>query len=127
MTLQEQMINELKEKEIFKQAKTYAFDYLDKIEEKDVYPSDKNLELLQILHEELKTESSNPKDILELLHKVGSHGTVTHTGGRYFGFIIGGAIPISLATKWLADIWDQCGGLYVSSPLNAELEMICER
>lgn len=126
MTLQERMINELEEKEIFRKAQSYAFDYLDKIEEKDVYPSEKNLEQLQVLHEELTNESSNPIDILSILHNIGSLGTVTHTGGRYFGFIIGGAIPISLASKWLADIWDQCGGLYVSSPLNAELELICE-
>lgn len=127
MDLQKQMLKELEKKEIFEQARNYAFEYLDKIEEKDVYPTEEHLNKLQILNEELSDESCNPKTVLSILQTTGSLGTVSHTGGRYFGFIIGGAIPISLATKWLADIWDQCGGLYVSSPINAELELICER
>ena len=126
MSIQEQMLNELKQKHIFDQARKYAFEYIDEIDEKDVYPSEENLEKLKIFTEEIPQESTSASGIISLLHSVGSLGTVTHTGGRYFGFVIGGATPISLATKWLTDLWDQCGGLYVSSPINAELEVVCE-
>ena len=126
MSIQEQMLKEMKQKHIFDQARKYAFEYIDEIEEKDVYPSEENLDKLRIFTEEIPQETTSASDIISLLHRVGSLGTVTNTGGRYFGFIIGGATPISLATKWLTDIWDQCGGLYVSSPINAELEVVCE-
>ncbi|MDH7445968.1 pyridoxal phosphate-dependent decarboxylase family protein [Aquimarina sp. 2201CG14-23] len=127
MDIKKQMLDELNRKEIFNQARDYAFEYIDKINDCDVYPSRENLEELKVLKEDLQNESFSASKILSLLHEIGTLGTVAHTGGRYFGFIIGGATPISLATKWLTDIWDQCGGLYVSSPINAELEVICEK
>lgn len=127
MGIQNIMLKELEAKKNFEQAKNYAFQYIDNIEEKDVFPQEHQLNQLEQLHEDLPPEPASPDEILTVLNDIGSLGTVTHTGGRYYGFIIGSAIPISLATKWLADVWDQCGGLYVSSPLNAELELICEK
>ncbi|MEO1449672.1 MAG: aminotransferase class V-fold PLP-dependent enzyme, partial [Bacteroidota bacterium] len=126
-TLREKMLAELQDKSIFEQARRHAFAYLDQLEQQDVYPQAEGLSQLKQLHEALGDEPAKPSDILDLLHEVGTQGTVAHTGGRYFGFIIGGATPVSLATRWLADVWDQCGGLYVSSPITAELEVICER
>jgi len=127
MNLQERMLKELEEKKIFDQARDYAFEYIDKLEEMDVYPSEESLNKLSAFDENIYENPSSPSEILSLLHNIGTLGTVAHTGGRYYGFIIGGATPISQATKWLTDLWDQCGGLYVSSPLNAELEVICEK
>jgi len=127
MNLQEQMLKELEEKKIFDQARNYAFEYIDKLEEIDVYPSEESLEKLSAFDEDITTNSTSASEILSFLHNTGTFGIVAHTGGRYYGFIIGGAIPITKATKWLTDIWDQCGGLYVSSPLNAELEVVCEK
>jgi len=121
------MLKELEEKKIFDQARDYAFEYIDKLEEMDVYPSEESLNKLSAFDENIYENPSSPSEILSLLHNIGTLGTVAHTGGRYYGFIIGGATPISQATKWLTDLWDQCGGLYVSSPLNAELEVICEK
>jgi glutamate/tyrosine decarboxylase-like PLP-dependent enzyme len=60
------------------------------------------------------------------LHKYGSPATVSSIGGRYFGFVTGGAIPVSLATKWLSDIWDQNAPLYLTSPIASKLESVVE-
>ena len=40
-------------------------------------------------------------------------------GPRYFGFVIGGSVPASVAASWLATAWDQNAGLYVLSGLLA--------
>jgi len=127
MQFQKEMLKELEGKEIFNQAQEYAFEYIDSVEGRDVYPSSDNIEKLQILNEQLSDAGADPREILSILHNTGSLGTITSTGGMYFGFVTGSAIPISVAAKWLADVWDQCGGLYVISPLNAELELTCER
>lgn len=127
MDLKKQMLDELNSKSLFDQARDYAFEYLDNTNDLDVYPSQESIDHLAIFKEDLQNDSFSASKILSLLHEVGTPATVTSTGGRYFGFIIGGATPISLATKWLTDIWDQCGGLYVLSPINAELEVVCEQ
>ena len=126
MSLQDEMRQQLVDKALFKQAQQNAFQYLDEIEKRDVYPSEESIESILQLKTNLQEDQTDPAEVLKQLHEIVVKGTVTHTGGKYFGFIIGGATPISLATKWLSDVWDQCGGLYVSSPINAELEVICE-
>ena len=120
------MLKELKDKDIFEQARFYAYEYIDGIEKMDVFPSKSSLENMNSFDEDLPEQSVSAKEVIELLHKFGSPATIAQTGGRYFGFVNGGAVPVSLGVKWLSDIWDQCGGLYLTSPINAKLETICE-
>lgn len=127
MDLQKNMFGELKDKKIFDLARTYAFSYADNIDKMEVYPSDENLKNLAIFDESIPESSTPAESIISQLNKFGSPATTAQTGGRYFGFVSGGAIPVSVAVKWLADFWDQNGGLYLTSPINAKLEMICEQ
>lgn len=120
------MLAELKDKELFNQARSYAFDYIDNIEKMDVFPSDQSLEKLKSFDEPLSEESNSAEKVLEQLHLMGGPNTIAQIGGRYFGFVNGNAIPASLGVKWLSDVWDQCGGLYLISPINAKLEAVCE-
>lgn len=112
---------------LFEQAKNYAFDYMQNILSQSVYPDKTAIEGLNIFKEPLQLEAGNPYDILNMLHYGGSPATVAQTGGRYFGFVNGGAIPAALAAKWLSDIWDQNPALYVISPIASILEEVCEK
>ena len=49
-------------------------------------------------------------------------GLVATTGPRYFGFVTGGAVPVTVAAEWLGSVWDQNGALYVMAPAVAVLE-----
>jgi glutamate/tyrosine decarboxylase-like PLP-dependent enzyme len=123
----ERMFHEMADKNLYDQAKEYAYDYLDKSLSRNVFPSQEAIEALGVFDESLPVKSQNPQEILEKLHKFGSPGTVLHTGGRYFGFVIGGTLPVSLAARWLGDFWDQNGGLYATSPIVSKLETVTEK
>lgn len=126
MKLQTQMFQELKDKEIFEQARQYAYAYIDEIDEMDVFPSAQSLTNLSAFDEPLPDKPGSALNVLHQLNHCGGPATIAQTGGRYFGFVNGGALPASLGVKWLADVWDQCGGLYLTSPINAKLESVCE-
>ncbi len=61
--------------------------------------------------------------IAELARSVDT-GLVATTGPRYFGFVTGGAVPVTVAAEWLGSAWDQNGALYVMSPAVAVMEDI---
>ena len=127
MSLRETMFLEMEEKKIFEQARKYAFDYADKAFERNVFPSDEAIDNLDKFVEDMPESSGNSLSILKQLHKFGSPATVSQIGGRYFGLVNGGVIPISLATRWLSDFWDQNTPLYLSSPITSKLEEITEK
>jgi glutamate/tyrosine decarboxylase-like PLP-dependent enzyme len=39
----------------------------------------------------------------------------------------GGALPVELAARRMADVWNQNTAHYVMSPINSRLEEVCER
>ncbi|MFT4995261.1 MAG: glutamate/tyrosine decarboxylase-like PLP-dependent enzyme, partial [Paraglaciecola sp.] len=120
------MFEQNKNKELLKRAQTFAFDYLDASLDREVYPTEQALNNLKQFDEDLPLEMSRPQDVLNLLGAFGSPATTAQTGGRYFGFVNGNALPIGLASRWLADIWDQNSALYVMSPIAAKLESLCQ-
>ncbi len=62
-----------------------------------------------------------------MLDEIGSPATVATAGRRFYGFVIGGSLPATLAANWLAGAWDQNAGLYVASPVATALEEIALR
>ena len=48
-------------------------------------------------------------------------------GGRFFGFVIGGSLPVALASNWLATAWDQNAALYGPTPGVAAFEQTALR
>ena len=124
--LQENMFLEMDQKNIFRQAQKYAFDYADTVRERDVYPSVDAIVDLDTFVEEIPQSTGNAVDVLEQLNRYGTPASVAQTGGRYFGFVNGGVIPVALAARWLSDFWDQNSALYAMSPVVAKLEEVTE-
>ena len=125
--IREKMFHEMKDKSIFNQVKDYAFSFADDSLTRNVFPTPEAIEGLKNFDEELPFEPDNPGEVLDRLHKFGSPATVIQGGGRYFGFVIGGTIPVSLAARWLSDFWDQNAGLFMTSPIASKLETVVEK
>jgi glutamate/tyrosine decarboxylase-like PLP-dependent enzyme len=62
--------------------------------------------------------------VIEHLARGADPGLVGMAGPRYFGFVIGGHVPASLAADWLTSTWDQNATLYVTSPANSVVEEV---
>jgi glutamate/tyrosine decarboxylase-like PLP-dependent enzyme len=45
-------------------------------------------------------------------------------GPRFFGFVIGGALPVTVASNWLATAWDQNTALQQATPGVSRLEVV---
>ncbi len=125
--LYKQIQDQIKEKTLFENAKTYAYEYMDTINQRPVYPDKMALNNLSQFDETLPESMGDAKDILRQLHEFGSPATVAQTGNRYFGFVNGGVTPVALAAKWLSDVWDQNAGLFIISPIASALESVCEQ
>ncbi|HXS90023.1 MAG TPA: pyridoxal-dependent decarboxylase [Steroidobacteraceae bacterium] len=110
---------------LLKDVAARATRYLDDVTLRDVFPSPAALRDLQGFSVELQDESIDPAKVLAELDTLGAPATVACTGGRYFGFVTGGALPAALAANMLAAAWDQNGGLEIQSPLAAHLEKVC--
>jgi glutamate/tyrosine decarboxylase-like PLP-dependent enzyme len=127
MTLQQRMFQLLSERTLFEQAKTDAFDYLDQISDRAPYPNEQALAGLKSFAEPMPSEPAEPAEMLRMLHEFGSPATVVTTGGKYYGLVTGSTLPPVMAVRWLADTWDQLAALYVTSPLMATLEDVCQQ
>jgi glutamate/tyrosine decarboxylase-like PLP-dependent enzyme len=80
--------------------------------------------LLARLGGPLPAGETDPLTVLASLQCDADPGIVAAPGPRYFGFVTGGALPVSVAADWLTSAWDQNAALYVMSPAVAVMEDI---
>ena len=72
-------------------------------------------------------EGTDPLALVDELAAVAEPGLTAMGSGRYFGFVIGGALPASLAADWLVSAWDQNAGLAQPTPAVSALEAVTGR
>jgi glutamate/tyrosine decarboxylase-like PLP-dependent enzyme len=111
-------------KELLENAARRAISYLEAIGDRSVAPLPEAIAKLSLLDEPLAEESTSPERVLELLDETCSPATMAMTGPRFFGLVVGGSLPVTLAANWLAGAWDQNTGLYTPTPATAYLEQI---
>lgn len=109
-------------KALLETAAARSIRYLANLDARRVSPSRDALQALAQFSELLPPAPTNPNETLALLDEIGSPATVATAGGRYFGFVVGGSLPVALAANWLAGAWDQNSALVAMSPVAATLE-----
>ena len=101
--------------------------YLHDIQTRAVAPAPSAVAALRAFDEPLPAGPTDPAATLRLLDEVGSPATMGMAGPRFFGFVIGGSLPVTLGANWLAGAWDQNAVLYRASPGAAHLEQVALR
>jgi glutamate/tyrosine decarboxylase-like PLP-dependent enzyme len=110
------------DREVLELAAGRASTYLETVGSRRVTPSPAALQALAQFEEPLPEAPRDGRCVVELLDRVGSPATVATAGGRFFGFVNGAALPVSVAATWIASAWDQNAALRVMSPAAAALE-----
>jgi glutamate/tyrosine decarboxylase-like PLP-dependent enzyme len=105
-------------------AAAIAGDYLDTLEQRPVFPHVTPEELHAALGGPLPDEPVDARQVITELAAAAEPGVVAMGSGRYFGFVIGGVLPASLAADWLTSTWDQNAGLYVGGPSASIVEQV---
>ena len=98
--------------------------YLESLDTRSVAPEAQALAALARFNRAFPEHTTSAESVLAELDEIGSPATMASAGGRFFGFVTGGALPAAVAATWLAATWDQNAGLVVSSPSNAALEIV---
>ena len=81
-------------------------------------------DLLAALGGPLPLGPTDPAEVINQLAIAANPGIVSTIGPRYFGFVTGGAVPVTVAADWLVSAWDQNACLYVTSPAASVMEDI---
>ncbi len=114
-------------RELLENAAQRAISYLDGLDSRGVAPTPEAVSKLSALNEALPAEPDRDEAVLKLLDELGSPATMAMAGPRFFGFVIGGSLPVTLAANWIAGAWDQNSAYYNSTPGTAVLESVALR
>jgi glutamate/tyrosine decarboxylase-like PLP-dependent enzyme len=111
-------------RELLGETASYAADFLEGLPERRVAESAGVDELRSSLGGPLPDGPTDPREVVAQLAEAADPGLFATPGGRFFGFVIGGAVPAALAADWLSSAWDQNAGLYVAGPSAAVVEEV---
>ena len=101
-----------------------GIDYREQSTSRSVAPTPEAIKNVRQFIEPLPDDGTSDLDVLAQLDGIGTPAAVAMTGPRFFGFVIGGSLPISLASNWLTAAWDQNDVMYEVTPATATLERL---
>lgn len=108
--------------DVLRRAHALALAYLESLPGRRVAPSGSLDELRRSIHIPLSDHGQDATEVLDALVSAADPGIMANAGGRFFGFVVGGALPVSVAADWMTSAWDQNPGIYALAPAEAVVE-----
>jgi glutamate/tyrosine decarboxylase-like PLP-dependent enzyme len=111
-------------KDVLSLTADYATQFLGTLDERPIRAGASVDELRDALGGPLPESGREATEVIAELIAGAEPGVVAMPSGRYFGFVIGGALPAALAADWLTSTWDQNAGLVAGGPSAAVVEEV---
>jgi hypothetical protein len=102
----------------------HAADFLNNLDRQPVCATATLGELRHRLGVALNDEGMSPTEVVDDLVAATADGHLGSAGGRFFAWVIGGAVPSALAADWLVSTWDNNAALYACGPASAVVEEV---
>ena len=104
-----------------------AFEFVEGLDERPVGARDDAAAIRERLGDAMPEMGADPAEVLRELAEALDPGLVGSAGPRYFGFVIGGALPAAAGADWLTTAWAQNAVLHAASPAAAAVEEVAGR
>ncbi|HUR16455.1 MAG TPA: hypothetical protein VMZ33_04175, partial [Candidatus Limnocylindrales bacterium] len=101
-----------------------ALDYLRSLPDRHVGAREDARTIASRIGGPLPEASEDAAAVLDRMIRDVDPGIVAAAGPRYFGFVIGGTLPASLAADWMTAAWDQNTAVHALSPAGAAAEQV---
>jgi glutamate/tyrosine decarboxylase-like PLP-dependent enzyme len=111
-------------RELLSAAADHAASYLESLSDRPVGAAVDPLGARAALERTLPDGPGDPRAVLDALVREADPGITAMGSPRYFGFVIGGALPVAIAADWMTSAWDQNAGLASPTPAAAAIEEV---
>jgi glutamate/tyrosine decarboxylase-like PLP-dependent enzyme len=109
-------------RDLLTSATDHATAYLESLSERPVRPELDPAAAREAFDPTLPDDPVAPEVVLDELVAQAEPGITALGSPRYFGFVIGGALPAALAADWMTSTWDQNAGLSAIAPSLVAIE-----
>jgi glutamate/tyrosine decarboxylase-like PLP-dependent enzyme len=110
--------------QVLDDAARFAHEFVESLATRPVGAQAGLEELRERVARPLTDAGEDPRTVIADLARDADPGLIASGGPRYFGFVIGGSLPVALAADWLTGAWDQNAGGFVVSPALSVVEEV---
>jgi glutamate/tyrosine decarboxylase-like PLP-dependent enzyme len=110
---------------VLDRAAAHAATFLDSLSSRPIAATATIAELQSRLVKPLPEAGLSAEAVIDELVRDAEGGLMGSGSGRFFGWVIGGTLPVALAADWLTSAWDQNAASNLTAPAEAVVEQVC--
>ena len=84
-------------------------------------------DVIGLLGTDLPLRGEEPTAVIDHLATAVEPGLMANASGRFYGWVMGGALPVAIAADWLVAAWDQNAGMRDATPGVVATEEVAAR
>ncbi len=104
-----------------------AKQWLASLGERMVRPDADGTAMLERFDDELPVKGEPAEAVVRMLAERARPGLMATGSGRFYGWVMGGAVPAAIAADWLVSAWDQNAGMTEPCPAVCMVEQVAAR